>query len=96
MSTKKARKRAEREEYLTAEAQKALADRLARAEGFGGGSFGKLIHDSPSHCLIREVCLIDPVVEGLADVEHREHEQQQSRKDQRKLDGRLAGFAGTP
>ena len=33
MSTKKARKRAEREEYLTAEAQKALADRLARAEG---------------------------------------------------------------
>src|SRR5947199_10796402 len=33
MSTKKARKRAEREEYLTAESQKALADRLARAEG---------------------------------------------------------------
>src|SRR6059036_2585632 len=33
MSTKKARKRAEREEYLTAEAQKGLADRLARAEG---------------------------------------------------------------
>ena len=33
MPTKKARKRVEREEYLTAEAQKALADRLARAEG---------------------------------------------------------------
>src|SRR5437867_2826500 len=33
MPMKKVRKRAEREEYLTAEAQKALADRLARAEG---------------------------------------------------------------
>ena len=53
---------------------------------------GVLVHGRPARGVVREMGLVDPVVEGLAEVEHAEQEQEQERQDERELDQRRARF----
>ena len=53
---------------------------------------GVLVHGRPARALVREMRLVDPVVEGLAEVEHPEQEHEQERQHERELDERHARF----
>src|SRR5262245_34512233 len=51
-----------------------------------GGALWALVYDGLTRGLVGEMCLVVPVVEGLAEIDHPEQEQKDERQDENELD----------